>query len=54
VIDQLIAGAVLLSLVALLYWRMARAASKPRTTPKIPRDRSKDSELQVGVWFRLF
>ena len=51
--EQLIAGSVLLVLCALLYWRMARAGVKPRRTPKIPRDRSKDEQMFFWVGFRF-
>ncbi len=41
-----------LLLCALVIWLCWRAANKPRTTPKIPRDRSQDT--QVFFWIRLF
>lgn len=49
---SLIAVVVLLGICVLMVVTMARAASKPRTTPKLPRDRRQDT--QVVFWFRLF
>lgn len=48
------AGQIVFSLVVsvLIVWLCARAANKPRTTPKIPRDRSQDAQLVF--WVRFF
>lgn len=48
-IAQLVGG---VAGIALLLWVLARAGSKPRSSPKVPRDRSQDT--RVSFWFRLF
>jgi hypothetical protein len=43
-------GGTLIS--ALIVWRCWASAQKPRTIPKLPRDRSKDTRWSVFIgWF---
>jgi hypothetical protein len=52
---QVVAVALLVLVVIGVYVLMARVGSRPRRTPKVPRDRSKDERWEFGLlwWWTL-